>query len=80
MTTRKARGPARTYPLLTMPVGDFFFAPGRKRTTLSSYVSRQGKALGRRFITKTCRMTRDDALGWIDDDKGTLGVAVFRIF
>lgn len=78
---RKKRGPARTFPLDTMLVGGFFFAPHRKRTTMASYVSRQGKALGRKFTTKTQKM-RLRMGEWVDcdqdDRRGIPGVAVYR--
>lgn len=75
---RKKRGPARTFPLDTMPVGGFFFAPGRKRTTMASYVSRQGKLLDRKFTAKTQRMRLVDDQ-WIEDnERGIMGVAVYR--
>lgn len=75
---RKKRGPARTFPLDTMPVGGFFFAPGRKRTTMASYVSRQGKVLSRKFTTKTEQMRLDEILGWVSSTEGIWGVAVYR--
>jgi hypothetical protein len=78
------QGKGRTkYPFRRMEVDQYFFLPGREATPgFQSHISETSKRLKRKFVYRTCYMSRDDGDGWAlcgEDDKGaTLGVGVWR--
>jgi hypothetical protein len=71
----------RRYPLATMGVGEMFFVPRAKTASMTSYVSTQGRKLGRKFATRSAYM-KESFEGWKDADPeepGVVGVCVWRI-
>lgn len=80
---RKNAGRARKYPFAEMNVGEGFFAPGAKRASISTYMSRMGKALNREFGAVACTMKKNHQDKWVEADPqepgAVAGVAVKRI-
>ena len=81
--TRSGSGRARKYPFADMEVGDGFFAPGVKRASLSTHMSRVSKALGYEFHARGCTMRKDKSGDWVEastqDPGAVAGIAVKRM-
>lgn len=71
----------RKYPFEEMAVGDMFFVPDKDSNTLAPYVGRQGKKLGRTFVTRTVYMIENDG-EWVqvepETEDATKGIGVWR--
>lgn len=78
---RKPRARARKYPLHEMDVGDSFFVPDRMKNNLMTFMSMEGKRLGRKFSTRLC-WRRQTLSGWVPCEKGepsaVQGIGVWR--
>lgn len=70
------------YPYSALEVGGMFFLPDRETNTMSSYTSRVGKRLGRKFRTRFCYM-RNTRKGWAActerHPSAHLGIGIWRI-
>ena len=81
-TSTTARTRPRKYPFHEMRVGEMFFAPGSKPTTMMSLACATGKRLSFTFKTRHLHMRQTDA-GWAQCSEGAdgalLGVAVYRV-
>lgn len=77
----KLRSRPRKYPFHEMQVGQMFFVPGAKPSTMMSLAYATGKRLG--FVIKTRRLWMvHDRKEWVQVAEGTpdakLGVAIYR--
>lgn len=78
----KARGPRRKYPVGRMQVGDFFFVPNKRHSSIRSYFSTLGVQNNIKLKSEQIHARRDNGI-WAQCDEGVpgavSGVGVWRI-
>lgn len=62
---RRSKQPRRKYPLEDMKVGDFVFYPGSNPRSVSSYVSRVSRKLGKFTTRRGFASKQDGVWTWI---------------
>ena len=72
----------RKYPVDTMKVGGMFFVPERSSNSVSAYISRITKDMGKTFSTRHCTMRKDGNGDWepveTDHPDAVEGTGVWR--
>jgi len=82
-TDRGGASSKKKYPMDTMKIGEMFFVPRKRRTSMATHTSTRGKQLGRKFATREIHMREGDDGQWEpcepDDEGAVRGVGVWRV-
>lgn len=79
---RRARGPKKKYPVERMEVGDFFFVPNKRHSSIRSYFSTLGTQHGIKLKSEQIHARKGDH-GWeqcpASETGAVSGVGVWRV-